>query len=854
MENDTNNRSGLLCLQFLFGQVRRNVNFSSLITDNLLEEYQKTPVNVILMLAEKQQLSPEVYSSREMLDKYSGPMLMAIDDANWIFIFNSSQLKDNNGTAVIIDPNLGNKALTVPVKQILERCSGQCIVFHNLAQINASKQTKISSFIQIARHYNVPVDIREVMHEYAVGEEEISDSLFREVAEHYQFKIKKTDLNWDEFPSSRSVFPCVAIKNNGNYTVLCGIRYTSETEYEVVILDPESEQYNTTDRFSFYSKEQFEGQFSGKCILLKKVYKLSDEEQPFSLRWFIPEFIKNKGVFGQIALMVVMLTIFSLIIPLFFQIVVDKVLVNQAYNTLNVLGIGILIAIIFNTITNYIRSYLLLFATNKIDISTATKTFTHLMKLPVDFFDRVPSGVLLKHMQQTEKIRGFLSGNLFFTILDLFALCIFIPFLLFYSTTLTLIVLGFSALMAIVIACLIKPFQRRLDELYQAEGKRQSMLVESIHGIKTVKSLALEPVERKIWDDSSAYAIKSHFRVGEISMTAQSLSQMLEMMMTICVIWVGAHLVFNHAITIGALIAFQMLSNRVTGPLVKMVGLIHEYQQIALSVKMLGVVMNTASEPAGGGVRNAIRGDISFDRISFRYRPDLPAVIKDFSLEIKSGQTVGVVGRSGSGKTTITKLLQGLYNVQQGIVKIDGIDIRELDKAHLRRNIGVVLQENFFFSGTVRENIALPKQNATLEEIIYVCKLAGADEFVQKLSKGYDTVLEENAANLSGGQKQRLAIARALLTNPPILIFDEATSALDPESEEVIRRNLKAIARGRTVIIVSHRLSIISHADLIVVLDNGEKFAMGKHKELMQQPGIYQEFWNQQMSVEVENE
>lgn len=227
MENDTNNRTGLLCLQFLFGQVRRNVNFSSLITDNLLEEYQKTPVNVILMLAEKQQLSPEVYSSREMLDKYSGPMLMAIDDANWIFIFNSSQLKDNNGTAVIIDPNLGNKALTVPVKQILERCSGQCIVFHNLAQINASKQTKISSFIQIARHYNVPVDIREVMHEYAVGEEEISDALFREVAEHYQFKIKKTDLTWDEFPSSRSVFPCVAIKNNGNYTVLCGIRYTS---------------------------------------------------------------------------------------------------------------------------------------------------------------------------------------------------------------------------------------------------------------------------------------------------------------------------------------------------------------------------------------------------------------------------------------------------------------------------------------------------------------------------------------------------------------------------------------------------------------------------------------------------
>lgn len=851
MEGDTLNKTGLQCLQILFSQVRRNVNFASLITEQLLNEYQQNASDVILKLAEKQELAPEVYTDKDAPEQYTGPVLMEINTSTWILIFNSAQLKNIDGTAVIFDPKAGDKPLTVSVKQIFERFSGKCIVFHNLAQINASKQTKISSFVQIAKFHNNRIDIREIMHEYAVGEDEISDSLFKEIAGHYQFKTKKTSLAWNELPSSNSVFPCIIIKNNGNYAILCGIKNISENEYEAVIVDPESEKYDTTDCFEFYSKDEFEKHFSGKCILLKKTYKLSDEEQPFSLRWFIPEFIKNKGIFGQIALMVVMLTIFSLIIPLFFQIVVDKVLVNQAYNTLNVLGIGIIVAIVFNTITNYIRSYLLLFATNKIDISTATKTFSHLMKLPVDFFDRVPSGVLLKHMQQTEKIRGFLSGNLFFTILDLLALCIFIPFLLFYSSTLTFIVLGFSAMMAVVIACLIKPFQKRLDELYQAEGKRQSMLVEAIHGIKTVKSLALEPVERKVWDDSSAYAIKSHFRVGEISMTAQSLSQMLEMMMTICVIWVGAHLVFNHTISIGALIAFQMLSNRVTSPLVKLVGLIHEYQQVALSVKMLGVVMNTPTEPAGGGVRNAIRGNVSFDKISFRYRPDLPAVIKDFSLNIKSGQTIGLVGRSGSGKTTITKLLQGLYSVQQGVIKIDGIDIRELDKAHLRRNIGVVLQENFFFSGTVRANVSLPKQNASLEEIIYVCKLAGADEFIQKLPKGYDTDLEENAANLSGGQKQRLAIARALLTNPPILIFDEATSALDPESEEVIRKNLKSIAKGRTVIIVSHRLSIISHADIIMVLDNGEVHSSGKHNELINQPGIYQEFWNQQMCVEV---
>ena len=851
MNNEHGETSGLHCLQFLFQQVRRNVNFSSLITPDIIEQYRNDPQQVMLQLAAAQQLAPEEIDSLESVKLYNGPALLELTSGTWIMVLNTAQLREAEESVSIIDPEAGQKILKVPVPQLHERITGKGIIFYNLAQVDAKKQTKLTSFVQIARHHNTQVDIREIMHEYAIGEKEIKNSLFREIASDYQFKTKFVRLSWADLGKSRSAYPCIAVKKNGCFAVLCGVRSgDDENKYDAVILDPESDQYNTPDRFLFLSEEEFNSEYDGTCVLLKKIYKLSDEQQPFSLRWFIPEFIKHKGIFGQIALMVIMLTVFSLIVPLFFQIVVDKVLVNEAYNTLNVIGIGIIIAIIFNAIVNYTRGYLLLFATNKIDISTATKTFTHLMKLPVDFFDRVPSGVLLKHMQQTEKIRGFLSGNLFFTILDLFALCIFIPFLLFYSVTLTLIVLGFSLLMALVIACLIKPFQRRLDELYQAEGKRQSMLVESIHGIKTVKSLALEPVEKKIWDDSTAYAIKSHFRVGEISMTAQSISQMLEMMMTICVIWVGAHLVFDHTITIGALIAFQMLANRVTGPLVKMVGLIHEYQQIALSVRMLGSVMNSMPEPAGGGVRNQMRGEIDFEKIAFRYRSDLPMVIREFDLSIKAGQTIGLVGRSGSGKTTITKLLQGLYQVQQGIIKIDGIDIRELDKAHLRRNIGVVLQENYFFSGSVRDNIALPKQNASLEEIIYAAKLAGADEFIQKLPKGYDTFLEENAANLSGGQKQRLAIARALLTNPPILIFDEATSALDPESEEVIRHNLNAIAKGRTVLIVSHRLSIISHADSIIVIDNGEIKDRGTHHELVNRPGIYKEFWNQQMSVE----
>ena len=524
MDKNQISRTGLQCLQLLFQQVRRNVNFPSLLTAEVLKDYQEKPLETLETLSAAQRLAPEQITTLETLQFYNGPVILERTDGAWFLLPNSSALKNTAGNTPLVSPADAAAMVQVPVKAVLEKATGKGLIFRNLAQVDAKKQTRLTAFVQIARHHNAQADIREIMHEFAVGEEEVRDNLFFEIVSRYGFKAKKVHLAWKDLEKSSTIFPCIAEKKSGKFSVLCGMKKVSDTETQIVLLDPESPQYNMPEKFLFLSQQDFEKEYTGKFILLKKVYSLSDEEQPFSLRWFIPEFIKNKGIFGQIALMVVMLTIFSLIVPLFFQIVVDKVLVNQAYNTLNVIGVGILLAIIFNALVSFVRSYLLLFATNKIDISTATKTFTHLMRLPVDFFDRVPSGVLLKHMQQTEKIRGFLSGNLFFTILDLFALCIFIPFLLFYSPVLTGIVLGFSLLMALVIACLIKPFQKRLDELYQAEGKRQSMLVESIHGIKTVKSLALEPVERKIWDDSTAYAIKSYFRVGKISMTAQSIS------------------------------------------------------------------------------------------------------------------------------------------------------------------------------------------------------------------------------------------------------------------------------------------------------------------------------------------
>ena len=710
----------------------------------------------------------------------------------------------------------------------------------------------------IGRHHQLDMDMRQLLHDHAVGAEELPVRELAHIAERHQLKAKSAKIAWKKLENYQKVFPCLARKSDGHYAILCGLRKASaenaenkdvaaKTGYELAVVDPAWQKEHPMEQFRFVKAEEYAAEFTGESLMLKRVWSIDDENQPFGLRWFIPEFLKLKGVFAQIALSVALLTLIALAVPLFFQNVVDKILVHESFSTLNVLGAGVVAAIVFNALLEYLKGHLLLFATNKIDISTAVKTFAHLVRLPIDFFEQVPSGVLLKHMQQTEKIRGFLSGNLFFTLLDLCSLVIFIPFFLLYSVKLTFVVLGFTGLMALVIALLVKPFQRRLDALYQAEGRRQSRLVEAIHGIRTVKSLALEPVEENAWGNRSAAAVNAYFSVGRISLTARSLSQALEMLMNVAIIWLGATAVFKGSMTVGALIAFQMLAGRVTGPLVKLVGLIHEYQQVALSVKMLGAVMNTPAEPNTGRVRAPLHGGITFENVSFRYRPDLPLAIRDFSLEIPPGGSLGIVGRSGSGKTTLTKLLQGLYPPFSGLVKIDGIDIREIEKSHLRSSIGVVLQENYFFHGTVRENISLTRPSATAEEIMRAAAMAGAHDFIQTLPQGYETILEENASNLSGGQKQRLAIARALLTNPAILIFDEATSALDPESETVIKRNLAAIAKGRTLIVVSHRLSMLAGAQRILVIDKGEKVAFGTHQELLAQEGIYSQFWKQQM-------
>jgi ATP-binding cassette subfamily B protein len=454
----------------------------------------------------------------------------------------------------------------------------------------------------------------------------------------------------------------------------------------------------------------------------------------------------------------------------------------------------------------------------------------------------------MRHMQQLEKIRGFLTGSLFFTALECVSLVIFGPILFFYSPMLAGVVLVFALAMALVVVALIKPFQARLNRLYAAEAKRQAVMVESIHGMRTVKALALEPSKSREWDERSANSILTGFSVMKMSFGAQAVTQTLERSMSVAIIGLGALAVFDQQLSVGTLIAFQMISGRVVGPLVRIVGLVHEYQEVALSVRMLGEIMNHPSEgKRGGGLRPTLQGGITFESVGFRYPSAANPTLQGVNLDIKAGQVIGLVGRSGSGKTTLTRLIQGLYGVTEGVVRLDGVDIREIDLAHLRKSIGVVLQDNFMFRGTIRENISAAKPNATIAEVMAAAQAAGADEFIERLPQGYDTMLEENAANLSGGQKQRLSIARALLPSPRLLILDEAASALDPESEAIFIANLERIAVGKTVLMVSHRLSTLVKADAIMVFETGRVAHVGRHDDLLKESPTYLRLWLQQM-------
>lgn len=648
---------------------------------------------------------------------------------------------------------------------------------------------------------------------------------------------------WKHLGRLGTAFPALARLTSGQFVILVGVAGQSDGSYRIAVLDPLQNSGITP-----VQEEAFCRDWTGELLLLKRSYRLDDETQPFGLRWFFPEILRQGKHFRGVMIAAMMMNIIAFAGPLMFQIVIDKVVPHQNTQTLFVVMLVFVTSTLFDAVFNYVRQNLLIFSTNKIDARLLTRTFAHLMSLPLHFFEANTAGVLSKHMQQAEKVRQFLTGRLLQTLLDALALPILIVVLTLYSAKLMLVVLLFSLMIAAIIGLLVPLFRQRLQQLYQAEGARQAHLVEAVHGMRTIKSLTLEPTQRTEWDRKVAQSVTMNGRVSRMAAGANVVTQCLEKLMGIAVIGLGAYSVFDGSLSIGALVAFNMLSARVTGPLVQIVGLINEYQETALSIQMLGTVMNHPPErPANyRGIRPPVKGRLEFENVTFRYPGSSRAAIDRLSFTVEPGQVIGVVGRSGSGKTTLTRLIQAIQNSQEGVIRLDGVDLRQFDLGHLRSHIGVVLQENFLFRGTIAQNIAAARPDAPRAHVIAAARLAGASEFIERLERSYDTMIEENGANFSGGQRQRLGIARALILRPPILIFDEATSALDPETEGIIQANLAEIARGRTMVIVSHRLSSLVNSDNILVMEEGRQLDFAPHDILLERCEIYAHLWQQQ--------
>lgn len=569
----------------------------------------------------------------------------------------------------------------------------------------------------------------------------------------------------------------------------------------------------------------------------------------FGFRWFIPSLWRYRAALAHVLLASLFVQLFGLVTPLFFQIIIDKVLVHKGLDTLIVIVVGLAAIGIFDVTLQYLRSYALSHTTSRIDVELGSRVFDHLLRLPLAYFETRPTGQTVARVRQIETIRTFLTGRGLSSAIDLLFTVVFIVVLFIFSPTLTLIVLG-SFPLYILIAAILRPMLRdKINQRFDAAAASQQFLVESIFGMQTLKAAAVEPILRNEWEERLAAYVKISFQAVNLSTLGQNAIQYVGKATTALVLFFGAKAVIDNDLTVGGLVAFYMIMGQVTAPILRLSQLWQDFQQAQISVERIGDIVNSPpeSQRLASATLPPMQGAIKIAGLTFRYRPDSADVLRDIDLDIPAGQVLGIIGPSGSGKSTLTKLIQRLYRAERGQILIDGVDIGQVDTAWLRRQIGVVLQENVLFNRSIHDNIALANPGLPRGQVIAAARLAGAHEFIAKLPLGYDTPIEERGANLSGGQRQRVAIARALVMQPRILIFDEATSALDYESERAVQANMRQIVRGRTVIIVAHRLAAVRHCDRIIVLENGSIVENGTHDALVaRSDSLYGRLWRMQ--------
>jgi leukotoxin translocation ATP-binding protein lktB len=691
-----------------------------------------------------------------------------------------------------------------------------------------SKDLALSALVLLAQFHRIPVNSSQIKYQFDTQGQGLSETQWLLAAKSLGFKTKTVSKTVERLPFLN--LPALVWRDDGKHFIL--VKVDKDEGYLIQDLELE--------RLVALSSQEFLERYQGRIILLTSRASVLGALAKFDFTWFIPAIVKYRRILLEVVGVSIILQIFALITPLFFQVVMDKVLVHQGFSTLNVIAVALAVVVIFEVILGGVRTYIFAHTTSRIDVELGARLFRHLLALPIAYFENRRVGDTVARVRELEQIRNFLTGQALTSVLDLLFSFIFIAVMWYYSFWLTLVVLISLPCYAIWSATISPMLRRRLDEKFARNADNQSFLVESVSAMNTIKSMAVGPQMTDRWDKQLAAYVQSGFKVTKLATVGQQGVQLIQKLVMVINLWLGAHLVISGDLTIGQLIAFNMLAGQVAAPVIRLAQLWQDFQQVGISVSRLGDILNSPTEnPQSRLSLPRIQGDIRFDEVFFRYRPDGNEVLNGLSFEIKAGEIIGIVGRSGSGKSTLTKLIQRLYISSRGRLFIDGNDISVLDPMWLRSQIGVVLQDNVLLNRSIRDNIALSNPSMSIERVIEAARLAGAHDFIVELPEGYDTIVGEHGASLSGGQRQRIAIARALITNPKILIFDEATSALDYESEHIIMQNMQKICRGRTVIIIAHRLSTVQIADRILVLDKGKLVEQGSPQQLLAQKGLY---------------
>lgn len=698
-------------------------------------------------------------------------------------------------------------------------------------------QTALTALEIVGTLNNVTIDSRAIAKEYALSED--SEPKFEELA--YIAKRQSFRISLKKLPIKKLInnypLPIIVQKKDGTYSVLLKADLKKD---ELLVFDMDKKTPTVI------SSKEFEEEFDKKTLVLK--HRLLSAQVRFGFEWFFNQIMQYKKIVFEVLLASFVIQLFGLVTPLFTQVILDKVLVHHSLSTLDVLGIAFVVVSVFDFLLNLMRNYVFVDTTSKIDAKLGAKLYDHLMGLPFVYFQVRKVGNIIARVRELDQIREFIANKSITVLLDILFSFVFLVVMFMYSKTLTFLVLGFVTVVGVIYFFFTPNLRKKLEEKFQMGADSNAFLVESVTGVETVKSLALEGVMQKRWEDKLANYVSASFKLSNLGFTLGGVSQLLQKLMTISILYFGVKQVLLNELTVGQLIAFQMFANQFSAPVLRLVNLWNEFQQTLLSVDRLADILNTPKEQKGDKAITLakLKGEIAFKGVNFAYNPNSSMVLKDLSFRIAPGMSVGIIGRSGSGKSTIAKMIQRLYIPLSGAIYVDDVDIRHFDPKWYRNQIGVVLQENFLFSGTIKENIAMANPTASMDEIVYVSKIAGANEFISELAEGYDTEVGERGASLSGGQKQRIAIARALLTDPRILIFDEATSALDYESEKIINDNIEKITEGRTTLIIAHRLSTVRKCDVIIAMDKGQIIEAGSHEELIKKEGYYHYLYSQQ--------